>query len=304
MASVKESFERIIGRYPGEGDVETGRFSPDARDMGMEQFFKQVGEIDKQIEKITNQLHKLQAANEESQHVTKASAMKEIKGRMEKDVEEVSKIALKIKKCLEQLDKDNIDNRRRPGCENGTGIDRSRMSMTVALKKKLKERLSEFQTLRQNIQDEYREVIERRVFTVTGTRPDEEMIDQLMETGNSEQIFAKAIHGYGRGQIVDTAEEIQERRDAVFELEKKLYDLQQMFLDMAVLVDAQGDILDDIEAQVSSSVDHIQKVTETLRKAKKIQRNSRKWMCIAIIILLVILAAALITVLKEAKISL
>ncbi|XP_020594426.1 syntaxin-132-like, partial [Phalaenopsis equestris] len=131
----------------------------------------------------------------------------------------------------------------------------------------LKDRLTQFQILRQKIQSDNRETVERIVYTVTGTRPTEEMIERLIETGDSEQIFSMAIQGHGRGQIVDTLAEIHERRDAVVELENKLIDLQQMFADMAVLVDAQGDFLDDIEAQVASSVDHVQKATVVLQSA-------------------------------------
>ncbi len=43
--------------------------------------------------------------------------------------------------------------------------------------------------------------------------------------------------------------EIQERHEAVKELEKSLLDLHQIFLDMAVLVEAQGEMLDNIGAQ-------------------------------------------------------
>ncbi|ERM93717.1 hypothetical protein AMTR_s00004p00241620 [Amborella trichopoda] len=106
--------------------------------------------------------------------------------------------------------------------------------------------------LRQTIREGYREVVERRVFTVTGTKPDEEMIDQLIETGNSEQILHKAIQEHGRGQVMDTLAEIQERHDAVNEIDKKLLDLHQIFLDMAVLVEAHGELLDNIETQVRS----------------------------------------------------
>lgn len=189
------------------------------------------------------------------------------------------------------------------------------------------------QTLRETIQKEYREVIERRVFTgslltpwnhsllsqlisialldvtlscyghlsdlfslilflnsiwtVTGTHANEEVrrsyfkvdlalaavficgpswflqtIDQLIETGNGDQIFAKAIQEQGRGQVLllgfillcshlswtlqileeawnelyfvfhlqvlDTLAEIQERHDAVRDIEKKLLELQQV----------------------------------------------------------------------------
>lgn len=280
-------------------DLEAGTsVNANTSDLGMEDFFKQVKEIEKLMEKLNKQLQKLQDAHEESKSVTKASAMKAIKQRMEKDVDEVGKIARNIKQKLESLDADNVANRKKPGCEKGTGVDRSRMTMTTTLKKKLKDRMSDFQTLRQMIQEEYREVVERRVFTVTGTKADEETIDRLIETGDSEQIFQKAIQEQGRGRIMDTLAEIQERHDAVRDIEKKLLDLQQIFLDMAVLVESQGDMLDNIETQVSNAVDHVQSGTVALQKAKTLQRNSRKWMCIAIIILLIIVAVIVVGVVK------
>lgn len=270
-------------------------------DLGMEAFNKQIQEIDKQVDKVSGLLKKLKDANEESKSVTKASDMKAIKKRMEKDIDEVGKIARNVKAKLEALNKDNLANRQKPGCEKGTGVDRSRTNMTNALNKKFKELMSDFQTLRQRIQDEYREVVERRVITVTGTRPDEETIDRLIETGNSEQIFQKAIQEVGRGQVLDTLEEIQERHDAAKEIEKKLLDLHQIYLDMAVLVEAQGELLDNIESQVTNAVDHVQTGTTALQNAKKLQRNSRKWTCIAIIILLLIGAVIVLGVVKPWK---
>lgn len=280
-------------------DLEAGTsVTTNTSDLGMEDFFKQVKDIEKLMEKLNKQLQKLQDAHEESKSVTKASAMKAIKQRMEKDVDEVGKIARNIKQKLESLDADNVSNRKKPGCEKGTSVDRSRMTMTTTLKKKLKDRMSDFQTLRQMIQEEYREVVERRVFTVTGTKADEETIERLIETGDSEQIFQKAIQEQGRGRIMDTLAEIQERHDAVKDIEKKLLDLHQIFLDMAVLVESQGDMLDNIETQVSNAVDHVQSGTVALQKAKSLQRNSRKWMCIAIIILLIIVAVIVVGVIK------
>ncbi|XP_047972031.1 syntaxin-132-like [Salvia hispanica] len=279
------------------GDIEMG-MERQTNDQGLEDFFKQVQEIEKQYEKLNALLRKLQDAHEESKAITKAAAMKAIKKRMEKDVDDVGKIARTIKLRIEELDKENLANRQKPGCGKGSGVDRSRTATTVAMKKRFKDKMSEFQTLRENIHQEYREVVERRVFTVTGTRADEETIDQLIETGDSEQIFQNAIREQGRGQIMDTLAEIQERHDAVRDLEKKLLDLQQIFLDMAVLVDAQGDMLDNIESQVSSAVDHVQSGNTALQKAKSLQRNSRKWMCIAIMILLIIVVIVVVGVLK------
>lgn len=51
-------------------------------------------------------------------------------------------------------------------------------------------------------------------------------------------------------QALDAMAEIQERHEAVKDLERSLVDLHQVFLDMSVLVDAQGEMLDNIEQQV------------------------------------------------------
>ncbi|KAH7669785.1 syntaxin 1B/2/3 protein, partial [Dioscorea alata] len=292
-----ESFERIRGLYPGENHVQTANLN-DSNDRGMKGFFEKVEKIEKQMENITVLFYKLQATNEEAQSATKASTMKALKEQMEKDIEAVKLIALKIKTSLEELDRDNVANRQNQGCEKGTGVDRSRTAMTVSLKKKLKDRMTQFQVLRQEIQDEYRDIVERRIFTVTGARPDEETIDHLIQTGNSEQIFVAAIEGHGRVQIMDTLAEIQERRDTFLELEKRLLDLQQMFLDMSVMVDAQGDMLNDIEAQVTNAVEHVQRGNVNLKQVKELQRNSRKWMCFSILILLVIIIIVVASVLK------
>ncbi|KAF3544914.1 hypothetical protein DY000_02000352 [Brassica cretica] len=316
------SFELPRGQSSREGDVELGEQG--AADQGLDDFFKKVQDIDKQYEKLNKLLKKLQAAHEESKAVTKAPAMKgmfclfslylffihssssraiaaTIKKKMEKDVDEVGSIARFIKGKLEELDRENLANRQKPGCGKGSGVDRSRTATTLSLKKKLKDKMAEFQVLRENIQQEYREVVDRRIFTVTGQRADEDTIDELIETGNSEQIFQKAIQEQGRGQVMDTLAEIQERHDAVRDLEKKLLDLQQIFMDMAVLVDAQGEMLDNIESQVSSAVDHVQSGNTALQRAKSLQKNSRKWMCIAIIILLIVVAVIVVGVLKPWK---
>ncbi|KAI3930894.1 hypothetical protein MKW92_036153 [Papaver armeniacum] len=309
-------------------------------ELGLDSYFKQVEDIEKEIDKLSRILKKLQDENEESKSTSKAPTMKAIKQRMAKDVDEVSRIALLAKAKIEQLDKENLANWQKPGAGKGTAIERTRSASTLALKKKLRDKMSEFQTLRQTIHQEYRDVVERRVFTVTGQRVDEDIIDRLIETGESEQIFQKAIQEQGRGQvclyflllilyafqdmesrpsielsyqdsfislnyrnafylqILGTLAEIQERHETVKELEGKLLDLQQIFLDMAVMVEAQGEILDNIESQVSNAVDHVNLGNNALLKAKKKQKSSRKWTCIAILILLIIIIIALVSVFK------
>lgn len=108
-------------------------------------------------------------------------------------------------------------------------------------------------------------------------------------SGESETFLQKAIQEQGRGRILDTINEIQERHDAVKEIEKSLKELHQVFLDMTVLVQHQGEQLDDIESHVARAHSFVRTGAEQLQTARKHQKNTRKWTCYCIILLLVII---------------
>ncbi|KAH9621781.1 hypothetical protein KSS87_016562, partial [Heliosperma pusillum] len=188
---LSDSFDLPRGQSHRDGDLEMGLDTHNSGELGLQIFSKKVQEIDKQYEKINILLRKLLDAHEESKAVTKAAAMKcklcfllfahviahnhyLAYPRMEKDVDEVQKIAHHIKSKIEELDIDSLSSLQKPGCGKGTAIERARTTQTVALKKKLRDKMAEFQTLRENVHQEYREVVERRVYTVTGQRADEE----------------------------------------------------------------------------------------------------------------------------------
>ncbi|XP_022140795.1 syntaxin-132-like isoform X2 [Momordica charantia] len=263
-------------------------------DLGMEVWNEQIQETEIQLDKLSGLLIKLKDANEESKSLTKALEIKAIKKLMEKDIDDVGKIARNVKGKLEATTIDNILHRYFPGCQKGSAIDRARMNMTNALTKKLEELMIEFQNLCERIQDEYREVVERRRISVTGTIPDEMMTDHLIGTGNSEQIFHNTFEQMGQGQLINSMEDMQERYTALKEIVKRLPELHQIYLDVAVLVKDQARILDNIENQVTTG-------TDTLLTAKSLQRKSRNRIMITIILLLVIAIIIVLSVLKPWK---
>jgi hypothetical protein len=55
--------------------------------------------------------------------------------------------------------------------------------LPAGLKKKLKDLMGEFSELRARIHDENRQVVERRVYAVTGQHLPEDDIDRMIETG-------------------------------------------------------------------------------------------------------------------------
>lgn len=71
-------------------------------------------------------------------------------------------------------------------------------------------------------------------------------------------------------------EDIQKKHLEVVKIEKSILELQQLFMDMAVLLAAQGEMVDQIAVNVGQTVEHTEKGVQALGKAVKYQRKARK----------------------------
>ena len=219
-------------------------------DADMDQFYAQVALIKALMGDIKEYQKRLENSNEKTKVAVRTAEVHALREQMQQDANTISKEAEQIKTYLKDLDAQNAMALKNKGCGVGSASERTRTAITGALKKKLKELMGEFQELRVRLQNDYKETVERRVYTVTGEHATEEQIERMIDEGEGEMIFQKAIMEQGRGYVMDTLAEIRERRDAVLDLEKSLMELHQIFLDMAVLVEAQGQMIDNIEAQV------------------------------------------------------
>jgi len=67
---------------------------------------------------------------------------------------------------------------------------------------------------------------------------------------------------------------------------------------MTVLVQHQGEQLDDIESHVARAQSFVHTGTEQLQTARKHQKNTRKWTCYCIILLLVIILVVVLSIVR------
>ncbi|KAK2651015.1 hypothetical protein Ddye_018504 [Dipteronia dyeriana] len=265
----------------------------------LDKFFEDVENVKEDMKAVEQLYNKLQESNEESNTIHNAKTVKQLRARTDSDVEQVLKRVKVIKKKLEALEKSNGDQRKVAGCGPGSSVDRTRTSVVAGLGKKLKDTMDDFQQLRAKVRAEYKETIERRYFTVTGQKADEQVIENLISSGESENFLQKAIEEQGRGQIMDTISEIQERQRAVKEIEKNLLELHQVFLDMFALVEAQGHQLNDIESHVARASSFVMKGVQHLEVSKDLQKTSRKRTCIATILGVLVIVLVLVPVLSS-----
>ncbi|OVA07176.1 Target SNARE coiled-coil domain [Macleaya cordata] len=268
--------------------------------LDLDKFFKDVESIKIALNEIETLYNRLQDSHERSKTIHSSKSIKQLRSQMDSDVSLALNKAKSIKVGLESLDRANAENLKLPGCGPGSSSDRTRSSIVNGLRKKLKDTMESFNSLRERIGIDYKETVERRYFMVTGEKADEQTVENLISSGESETFMQKVIQEQGRGRVVDTIAEIQERHDAVMEIEKSLNELHQVFMDMAVLVQVQGEQLDDIESQVGRASSFVRRGNNKLQRARILQKNTRKWsMCAIILLLIIILVIVLPIVLRK-----
>ncbi|KAI3677050.1 hypothetical protein L1987_86668 [Smallanthus sonchifolius] len=275
------------------GDIEMGNAGAGEN---FDKFFQDVEAIKEELKGLESLHNQLQSSNEQSKTLHNANSIKTLRTKMDNDVASSLKKAKLIKNSLEALDRSNVTNRSLPNCGPGSSTDRTRTSVVNGLRKQLQSSMKSFNELRQRMAAEHRETVQRRYYTVTGENADEATVDKLISTGESETFLQKAIREQGRGQVMETVLEIQERHDAVTVIERNLKELHQVFMDMAVLVEQQGEQLDNIESHVNRANSFVTRAASQLNEARKKQKNTRKWTCYGILLLLIIIAIIVLSI--------
>lgn len=301
---MNDLFSGSFSRFRNEDDgnqsphhvIEMSSSTTPTASVNLDKFFEDVESIKEELKDLESLYNQLHTCHEQSKTLHNAKSVKSLRAKMDKDVASSLKKAKLIKVRLEALDRSNAANRSLPGCGPGSSSDRTRTSLVSGLRKKLQDSMNSFNDLRQLMASEYRDTVQRRYFTVTGENADEKTVDTLISTGQSETFLQKAIQEQGRGQVMETIMEIQERHDAVKEMEKNLVELHQVFLDMAVLVEAQGEQLDNIQDQVQRASSFVRGGAQHLQVARNTQKNTRKWYCYGIILLLIVLAIIIFSI--------
>ncbi|XP_039120777.1 syntaxin-124-like [Dioscorea cayenensis subsp. rotundata] len=217
------------------------------------------------------------------------TTMKELRARMESDAQQVICQAKTVKMKLEELDKANMAHRRLLWCGPWTLAERTRTSIVGGLGSKLKKLIYEFHEL-EEFPEEFPEshlvmapslaecfsppwsspffippslfflstlplVYSLEVEEEGHPSPEFESPPVVLASkvrrrrASSRRCPPKAREGSEKF-MKEVVMEVKERNDAVKAMERSLKKLEQVFMDMAVLVGAQGEKIEDIESHV------------------------------------------------------
>ncbi|POO02491.1 t-SNARE [Trema orientale] len=267
-------------------DIELGHVFNPKDEENLSQFHQEVGEVKSEMEEITNLLSDLQTLNEEAKSTHSTKILRGLRDRMDSDIVAILRKVRIVKTRLENLDQSNVNNRKvSDAYREGSPVDRTRISVTNGLRVKLREMMTNFQSLRDKVVEDHKEDLRRKYFCTTGELPSEEVIEKMVSGKMKVEMFE------GKTEV-DMENKV--RHETVIDIQRSLNKLHQVFLDMAVLIEIQGEKMDDIEENVMNAGDFINGGTNSLYYANQMKKKNKwvywVWAVVVIIILVCVIS--------------
>ncbi|CDS12869.1 hypothetical protein LRAMOSA05053 [Lichtheimia ramosa] len=255
----------------------------------MDGFFSEVDDIKNEVGAVSDNVDRI-----ERLHTSALMSFNEEQSRyISRDLaalkRETQKRNLDIKNRLKELQMANA----RTGNASDAQI---RQSQTAALRKRFLETIQRYQDVERLYDQKYRQRVERQIRIVKPNATQEE-VDRFIDSDDSPQVFAQSLmHATRTNQARAVLSEVQTRHDDIKHIEKTILELHQLFSDMQMMVEQQGETLTNVEQHAENTVGDLKQGNTFLTKAIASARATRhkKWCCLVLVIIICVVIAILV----------
>ncbi|CAL8405898.1 unnamed protein product [Arctogadus glacialis] len=253
----------------------------------MDDFFKKVKEVQSRILKITSHVEEVRRKHNEilSAPISEQRKKHELE-ELNKDIKRDSTLVQAELKAIKQglsLDEN----------ENNASVDqRIQKNQHSDLTRQFVEAMTAYSKIQVAFRDESKNRILRQL-EITGKVTSNEELETILQSDNP------SIFTFDVAQDSQTTRhalnEIESRHHDIMDLESSIRELNEMFTDVAVLVDTQGNLTNNIEKNVSSAAEYIFVAKGETKKAVLYKKKAcRKYIIIAAVVATLLALIALI----------
>jgi len=228
----------------------------------MQEFFEQVGEMKKSILFIEETTRKLET-------VTTQKGV----DNMSDLLSETNCYIAQVRDGLLLIGNQNAELGDNPKIA-GSSEYHIRVNAFNSIKSKFFDVARQYEEAQLRARNKEKEVLERRIKIVNPQATQEE-VDQMIETGEN-AFETKLLDKKRHQEAKEMLEHVQTQREQLHQLEQSIVELHQLFLDMALLVDDQGEMINVIEANVNKTVAYVAEANAELKLALKYSNSARK----------------------------
>ncbi|KAJ8280326.1 hypothetical protein GJAV_G00053250 [Gymnothorax javanicus] len=238
------------------------------KDHFMDEFFEQVEEIRGFIDTLAEKVEEVKRKH--SAILAAPNPDEKTKGELEDLMSDIKKLANKVRSKLKSI-QHSIEQEEG---QNSLSADlRIRKTQHSTLSRKFVEVMSEYNSTQSDYRERCKGRIQRQL-EITGRNTTNEELESMLESDNP-AIFTSGI--IMDSNISEQAmNEIETRHTEIIKLENSIRELHDMFMDMAMLVESQGEMIDRIEYNVEHSVDYVERAVSDTKKAVKYQSKARR----------------------------
>ncbi|XP_069562425.1 syntaxin-1A isoform X2 [Brachyistius frenatus] len=233
----------------------------------MDEFFEQVEEIRGFIESLAEKVEEVKRKH--SAILASPNPDEKTKADLEDLMADIKKLANKVRSKLKSI----LQIIEQEEGQNRSSADlRIRKTQHSTLSRKFVEVMSEYNTTQSDYRERCKGRIQRQL-EITGRNTTNDELESMLESDNP-AIFTSGI-------IMDNItkqamNEIETRHTEIIKLENSIRELHDMFMDMAMLVESQGELVNNIERSVSEAQEYVEEAKERIPKCKKFKKSSRR----------------------------
>ncbi|KAH9390046.1 Syntaxin-1A, partial [Tyrophagus putrescentiae] len=258
----------------------------------MEEFFTEVEQIRENIEKMQTNVEEVKKIH--SAILSAPQTDDKVKQQLEDLMADIKRTANRVRGKLKVMEQ-NIEQLEQTSMMSADfRIRKTQHSM-------LSQKFVEVMTDYNKTQTDYRERCKARIqrqLEITGRSTTNEELEEMLESGNP-AIFTQGIMTDTQ-QAKQTLADIEARHADIIKLENSIRELHDMFMDMAMLVESQGEMIDRIEFHVSSALEYVEEAVKDTKKAMEYQRKARRKQ-IMILICLLIIGFILVSIVQQIR---
>ncbi|XP_067128031.1 syntaxin-1A-like isoform X1 [Centruroides vittatus] len=260
--------DRLAALKAAQGDDDVSVSVDDAHGGYMEEFFAEVEEVRENIDKIQTNVEEVKKKH--SAILSAPQTDEKVKQELEDLMADIKKTANRVRTKLKVMEQ-NIEQLEQTSMMSADfRIRKTQHSM-------LSQKFVEVMTDYNKTQTDYRERCKARIqrqLEITGKVTTDDELEDMLESGNP-AIFTQGIIMETQ-QAKQTLADIEARHEDIIKLESSIRELHDMFMDMAMLVESQGEMIDRIEYHCEHARDYIETAKQDTKKALAYQSKARR----------------------------
>ncbi|KAI7810676.1 syntaxin-3 isoform X2 [Triplophysa rosa] len=232
----------------------------------MDEFFIQIEEIWTSIDQIDENVNEIKRLY--SIILSAPTSEQKTQDELEAVTNEIKKLANNARNKLKSIEQSLASN-----TEERISADvRIKKSQQAILAKKFVEVMTKYNEAQVEFREKSKGRIQRHL-EITGKTTTDEELEEMLDGGNAAVFTAGIMDSSISKQALS---EIEARHKDIMRLESSIKELHDMFVDIAMLVENQGSMIDRIESNMDQSVGFVERAVADTKKAAKFQQEARR----------------------------